>query len=139
MSTSDTLEAAGWYEGRATDTSAQQSALAARGYAPWPAVSDFLGEFSALTLHITRHQRDDTIWFDASKASAWAGRASVDAYAARAGTRLIPVGYAYHEHLLLMLGENGHLIGGYDDYLADVGSSPAEAIDNLIRQDLRVL
>jgi hypothetical protein len=65
MSRSDVLEAAGWFEARAVDTSAQRSSIAERGYAVWPGVMTFLGEFSGLTLHFSRHQRNDTIWFDA--------------------------------------------------------------------------
>jgi hypothetical protein len=126
------LEGAGWRTDREVDVAPHRSALVAAGYTVWPALTAFIQAYAGLRITFERNQREDAIWFDPSAAVKWADERSVKAYEQRLGSRLAPVGYAYHDHLLLLASEGGQLFGAYDDFVADLGSTAADAVGNLI-------
>lgn len=123
---------AGWSPGRVVPIAKAKAALASDGYSMWDDLLAFLTEFSGLTVRFTRHGREDMVWIDAERAVAWADRASVKAYETRFGVKLAPVGYAHHDHLLLLAADNGRFLGTYDDFISDLGTSPTALFDQLL-------
>ncbi|HXA29903.1 MAG TPA: SUKH-3 domain-containing protein [Candidatus Angelobacter sp.] len=128
----DVLRTAGWSADRTVATDSAATALARDGHAIWDALLAFLREFSGLTIRFMRNGREDSAWFDAERATAWADTTSVRAYEERLRTTLSPVGYAHHDHLLLLVARDGRFLGAYDDFLADLGRSPVELLRNLL-------
>lgn len=137
MDAEQVLRANGWFPGRRVDASAGERALVAAGYSTWPELTALLLEFSGISIPFKRHGRNDTVWFDAERAVSWADPASVHEYETRVGTQLAPIGYAYHDHMLLLAAEDGRVVGAYDDYVAEVGASPIEAVARVMSQDLQ--
>lgn len=128
------LSQAGWYAGRTTGTLSYQLCLAAEGYAWFPSVAAFLGEFGGLTLTFPRYNGHDTLHFNVCQASAGVDPGWVlDDYAPRIGNpRLCVIGAAYSNHLLLFMDDAGRVYGGYDEFLCEVANSGQEAIDALV-------
>lgn len=133
------LEGAGWRPDRVVDLAPHRSALLAAGYAIWPALIGFIQTYAGLTIAFERNQREDAIWFDPSAAVKWADERSVKAYEQRLRSRLAPVGYAYHDHMLLLASEGGQLFGAYDHFVAQLGSTAADAVGNLIEGNVNAL
>lgn len=126
------LEDAGWRADRRVLIDSDVSALENDGYETWPEAEDFLREFSRLIVSFQRRGKQDTVWFDAAKAAALSWKDWVDDYSGRAGLRLLPVGFAHRDHLLVMLGEDGRFFGGYDDYFAELGTDPIDLVQGLL-------
>lgn len=135
----DLLAAAGWMEERKVDVEPQLAALRANGFSVWPEVTPFLEEFSGIVLSFVRNDRLDTAWVDPVRATSWADRPSVEAYEDRLGVKLVPVGYANHDHLLLMASDGGRFFGGYDAFLADLGASPVGMFEALMRGEVKAI
>ena len=133
------LEAAGWSAERDVDVAPHESALRSAGYAVWPSLLNLIREFAGLTVRFERNGRPDTAWFDPARAVRWADAQSVKAYEDRIHRRLAPVGYGYHDHMLLLASEAGQIFGTFDDFLADLGNSPVQAVENLIAGNVRPL
>jgi hypothetical protein len=125
------LAEAGWSPNREVDVAGDIGALRADGYPVWESLARFFAQFSGITVRYTRNGRADAVWFGGGRAVAWADAGWVEDYAARVGQRLAPVGYAHHDHLLVMAAEDGKFFGGYDDVLVLLGSSPPELVGNL--------
>jgi hypothetical protein len=130
------MKDAGWYAGRATDINEDLAVRAKAGYHLSAAGAAVLSEVSGLVFRIVRNGRPDSIWFDARKAITWTTPETVRALERQLEGRLVPVGYAYRDHLLLLVSEAGRLVATYDDYTADLGASPRGAIARLVSQDL---
>ncbi|GAB2715001.1 hypothetical protein GCM10011495_39580 [Hymenobacter frigidus] len=133
-STLASLSQAGWQAGRNTDTLSYRLCLAAEGYAWFPAVAAFLGEFGGLALTFPRHHQRDTVHFHACQASVGVDARWVrDDYARRLGNRtLCVIGAAYSDHLVLFMDDAGQVYGGYDDFLCEVAGSGPAAIEALV-------
>jgi hypothetical protein len=129
------LREAGWRPGRSQDISADRKALESRGYNIGTYTDLFLREFTRLTINFTRNGRPDSIWFDGQRASVMADPEWVAHYQERTKVPMVPVGYANHEHLMLMQSEDGGFFGGFDDFLCALGSGADEMIANLLNQD----
>jgi hypothetical protein len=57
-------------------------------------------------------------------------------YSERAGGDLLPVGFANSEHLLLLLGPDGWLYGGFDDFFRKLGDGADDSLEWIVwRQD----
>lgn len=139
MSTSarDLLKAAGWSEGRAIDIEGARDLLAAAGYQVSERLASVLKEYSNLTIGFVRNQREDTIWFDPRRAVALTIPSAVRSYETQLGTALVPIGFAHHDHLLILAGADGRFVGVYDDFVAELGSTPEEVVATVITGKVR--
>jgi hypothetical protein len=129
------LRQAGWRPGRSKDLSDVRSLLASRGYSIGKPVELFLREFTGITIDFVRNGRPDSIWFDAERASALADSEWVAHYGQRTKTSLVPIGFSYHEHLMLMISGEGGFYGAYDDFLCALGSEAREMIERLVNHE----
>jgi len=129
------LRQAGWRPGRSQDLSDVRSLLASRGYSIGKPVELFLQEFTGITIDFVCNGRPDSIWFDAQRASALADPEWIAHYEQRTKTSLVPIGYSYHQHLMLMQSNEGGFYGAYDDVLCALGSEAREMIENLVNQE----
>jgi hypothetical protein len=129
------LRRAGWIPGRSQDISEARSALNAQGYRIGDASEQFLREFTGIIIKFTRNGRQDSIWFDAQRASSLADPDWVAHYEERMKTSLVPIGFSNHEHLMLMQSSEGGFYGAFDDYLCALGPDVDEMIGNLLKQD----
>jgi hypothetical protein len=126
------LEAAGWFPERRVEVMSSEDALRGAGLRVWPGLMDFLGEFQGLRVAFTREGTIDSAWFDPTAAASPTLVPTIADYEERIGVGVAPIGYAYRDHLLLLLADDGRFFGGYDDHLTELGSSALEAIDALI-------
>lgn len=129
---SEILESAGWHPDRRVDASPQVESLHREGYAVWTGLVRFLEEFSGLVLSFIRNGRPDIAWVDCARALQLADEATVRDYETRLKVPLAPIGYANHDHLLLLMSEDGRFFGGCDDFLTELGGSPSEMVDAII-------
>jgi hypothetical protein len=120
------LVASGWTPGRRVD-------------ADNDVVSLFLQEFTGLTLSFVRNGREDQVWFEAARACQWIKRDWIKQYETMVGGTLSPIGYGYHDHMVLLAAEDGRFFGAYDDYVGFLGDSPCEMIANLVTQRIEQL
>ena len=67
--------------------------------------------------------------FDPCRALRHTAKERVDAYIARFGEDMVPVGEAFGGHLVLMVSEKGAILGGYDDYLAELGGTIEDGVN----------
>jgi hypothetical protein len=129
------LAAAGWIEGRKASIEPDLAVLAEEGYPTWESLRGFLEEFSGLDVRVPRHGTTDSIWFASSKAARLVDKRWVEEYADRIGCRVVPVGAARQDHLLVLLAEDGRLFGGFDDELGELGDDVVEAVETLAWTD----
>lgn len=123
---------AGWRPGRRVNSTPSVEALQTAGYSVWPDLRPFIEQFGDLTVHITRNGRPDAFWFDPSRAIRLSFRSWVEEYEGRVGSPLVPVGYAHHDHLLVLVAADGRWFGGYDDVFGLLGQDAADALDALV-------
>jgi hypothetical protein len=133
------LVAAGWHPGRTQDVSGVRSVLESRGYSISQPVELFLQEFTGITIRIVRNGRQDSIWFDAERASEEADSEWIAYHEGRTKTSLVPIGFSNHEHLMLMQSYEGGFYGAFDDFLCALGTGAHEMIENLVNQDVEPL
>jgi hypothetical protein len=127
------LARAGWVPTRSVDIEVDLQTLAKDGYSTFPAAVEFLRQYSGLQLPIVdRLGRPDEIWFSAHRACMGIASSWIRTYSDRSGTTVLPVGEAYHGHLTLLIGENGHWFGGYDNEFGLIGEDLLSCLDNLI-------
>ncbi|MFE0024190.1 SUKH-3 domain-containing protein [Amycolatopsis sp. NPDC059021] len=126
------LRRGGWKPGRDVSVGEDLRALWEEGHLVFPAAIDFLREYSGLVLTWERDGSPDDVWFSAAAICAQAASGWVADYSARAGTTLVPVGAANRGYLMLLLGENGHWFGGFDDAFGEVGEDLLSCLDNLV-------
>ncbi len=53
-------------------------------------------------------------------------------YQNRIKKRLCSIGTAYREHFVLLMADDNHIYGGYDDLLYFIANSPENAIEAII-------
>ena len=126
------LTAAGWQPERQVDVAPAVRSLEAAGYAPWTSLVALLEPLVDLRVPITRNGRPDAFWFDPARAAEFSFRSWVGEYERRAGKPLVPVGFAHHDHLLLLVAPDGFWYGGYDDTFGVVGSNAEEMLSALV-------
>lgn len=136
MSADAVLRAAGWAPGRRyADAAEAVNALSQAGYRTWPELNQFLEEYGGLRIPLHRKSgRSDNAWVDPVKAMDWAFREWVAEYESRAGVSLVPIGYALHDHMMLLAGSDGRFFAGYDDTFLEVGKSVPEMVSWLLIQ-----
>jgi len=126
------LMAEGWRPGGSRSTLSAEQALRDAGYKAWPGLIRFLRGFVGLRVAIVRDARPDAFWFDPAAAAGLTTSTWVAEYCERAGQVLVPVGFAHHDHLLLLMGEDGTWYGAYDDVFGVLGSNDDEMLDSLV-------
>lgn len=127
------LHAAGWLPGRSIDIRPVMAAYARNDYHPDPHVVDFLRQFNGLQLiypHSRVRHNLDGCRFDAETA-AMGGPLWVREYEQTLGEKLIPIGEAFHEHMLLMMTSSSSIYAAFEDTLCIVGIDYVDAINNL--------
>ena len=124
------LERAGWSSEVSTAVDRLNlEQLTAAGFATWPGAVSALQNLGVFEIEFTRRGRVDRFWVDAAKASSLLDASRVDKYEVRVASRLIPIGCAYNEHMVLLLAEDGRVFGSYDDFLALLGENVFAAIE----------
>ncbi len=127
------LQDAGWHQGRNIDVSVYENAYIAKRYPLQECTLRFLREFGGLSLKYP-HFRDkaamDGCNFRAEEACAWE-RVWVREYEEHVGETLVPVGYAFSDHMLLVMSDKGHIFACFEDLVCLVGVSGEAAINAL--------
>ena len=126
------LSEAGWHEGRSVDHRTAIERLESEGHALADWFPGVIGEFDGLTLDFNRNGRDDQVVLAPAEAGRRWYPATIANYAERVGSSLLPVGYSYHEHLALLVAEEGQWYAGHDDELWRIGGSAHEAMERLV-------
>jgi SUKH-3 immunity protein len=126
---------AGWHSGRSVDLpDGIEAELRADGHVLLPSARAFLVEFSGLTVmhpHAKTPTRD-RFMIDALLATRRRDPTWVREYERRTGeAALTPVGEAARGHLIMCMGADGHVYGGYDGFLIRLGISGDDAIEGL--------
>lgn len=133
------LAEAGWHEGRRLDADAVRvrRLFEGKGYELDAAAEEFLYEYGDIVVPYQRNEREDVVDLHFEKACALADPEWVEHYASQVGLSLLPVGFANHEHLLIMRASDGAFYVAYDDYLALAGNSPLEMVEGILAQNFR--
>lgn len=126
------LRASGWYSSRCVDIAEDLAAYERQGFVPFAAAVEVLREYSGLTICFDRPGGLDEAWFSGRLASTMMASAWVEDYSLRAGIPLLPVGAAYTEHLVLLVGTDGSWYGGYDDVFGSLGGNFLDSLENII-------
>ena len=119
------LRRAGWHEKyECKDLHRYLRALEEAGYTVYPVVEAFLRRYGGLYIPDTNYQ---PFHFDAIFAASGISINNVKLlYNPRVNTQLCVIGEAY---VVLMMGPNGKVYLGYDDFMALVGNSGEDAIE----------
>lgn len=134
--TSQALRSAGWRPGRSIGRSTAETLILDAGVSPTAEQIDFVEQFSRLNVTFRRGDWDDSFWIDVAEAVSRASRERVADYGERAGENLLPVGFSNSEHLLLLLGPDGSLYGGFDDFFRRLGDRADDSLEWIVwRQD----
>lgn len=134
--TEEALAKAGWTDSRNISIADDLRQLRAEGYEPWPALLEFLASFTDIALELRRKdQRADFIWFSGPKAVESTFRETVEEYERRLGIRLVPVGSAHSDHLIVLAAKDGGFYVGYDDYLACAGRDIDEMLNTFVMDE----
>lgn len=102
------------------------------GYRTWPAALAVLSHLAGIVVEFTRNGRSDNLWVDPERACAMVFRNWVDDYESRVGSALLPIGFAYDDHMLLLLSEDGRVFGAFDEFLAWLGNDELAAVELLV-------
>ena len=134
--TAQCLQKAGWHPGRNVPLPGEiEAELHAGGHALLPPARAFLAEFGGLTVihpHARARTRPDRFVIDALLAAKGTDPSWVREYERRSGEpALTPVGEAARGYLIMCMGPDGHVYGGYDDFLIRLGTSGDDAIEGL--------
>jgi hypothetical protein len=134
MASRDCLARAGWTRGRRIDIAPQLRQLEAEGYTVFEAVRDFLARFGGLRLtypHFRVPEHDDSCHFDAAEAAGRVSKHTVQRYTETIGKPVCPIGAAFHDHMVLMMTEQGVVYAAFEGALVRIADSGVEAINSL--------
>lgn len=126
------LVEAGWSKGRSVDPSDPLARLESDGYQIEAWFSQAISEFHGLTIGFIYEQRADQIVLDVTEAVRIETPDKVSKIESRVDRRLLPIGYTYHEHLLLLVDEAGRWFGSYEFDLWRIGANAEEAVSNIL-------
>lgn len=128
------LSRVGWNEFRIVDTRAYEKANEKAGFYANKQAVRFLSSFGGLRLdfpHAQAPDLSDSFHFDAETAASEIDPLALSEYEERLGKRLTVIGQAHSAHMTLCMDNEGGVYGGYEDYLARLGDTGVEAINNL--------
>jgi hypothetical protein len=133
------LREAGWDPERLRSSEGDLILLGDNQFPVGEQLGGFLSEYGDLAVKYVRNGQEDGAVIDVRNACAWADPEWVREYSERAGTVLSPIGYANHQHLILLMGEDGRFFGGFGDFLGYLGESGREMIERLATQEIPVV
>jgi hypothetical protein len=110
------------------DVHGAAEALVADGHRVWPAVLEFLSEFSGL--NVTDDSGHRNVWIDAARASAGVDPEWARTYEELSECSLAPVG-AY-SHMTIFLGDDGVFYGRFDHEFGSLGASFHAVLERLL-------
>lgn len=124
------LESAGWSSEASTSVERLNlEQLTTAGFETWPTALSTLQKLGVFEIKSMRRGRVDRFWVDAAKASSMLDASWAEKYQVRVSSRLLPIGCAYNDHMVLLLAEDGRVFGSYDDFLALLGENVFAAIE----------
>ena len=82
---------------------------------------------------------EDTLWIDGERAARLADPVGVEELAAELGVRLVPIGYAHTDRLLLLAAEDGRFFASHDRFRAYLGASLQDLVETIVEGKLRPL
>ena len=125
------LAASGWLEGRVADTTPYKAMCKIQGYPLLEKALKFVESYGGLRGEhkAYRSATNMPFNFDSCEALQHTAKERVNDYVERFGESMVPVGEAFGGHLVLMITEKGSLIGGYDDYLAELGTTIEDGLN----------
>jgi hypothetical protein len=126
------LRSAGWIPDRRVRIDQALECYRPAGYSVFAGLADFLVEYSDLWMLIDHVGRTDEIWIAPCRACTLIDRSWVIEYGRRSSTSLVPIGGAYRNHLVLLLGGDGRIFGGYDNEFGVLGNNAKDVIANLV-------
>jgi hypothetical protein len=132
--TAESLRAAGWHPAYAIDPEPVAEALIADGLAVSDAWRAFVARFGGLRLTFPHHcvaGETDTAHFDAVRAADGVFPAWLVEWQQRAGEPLAPVGEAFRDYMIVLIGGSGAVYAAVDHLLLRLGGSAEEAIVGL--------
>jgi len=128
------LEKAGWNPHRCVDITQVLSVLNAKGVYISAAAREFLSRFGGLVLsypHFRSSSLDDSCHFIVERAAGNAEPIAIAEYMRVLDCRLTVIGEAFHDHMTMLMDENGAVFAGYEDTLVRLGDSGTEALNTL--------
>ncbi|OLF05243.1 hypothetical protein BLA60_36925 [Actinophytocola xinjiangensis] len=133
LSATQYLERSGWFPGRRVEIDRDLKAFRDEECETFDQVTEFLREFSGLTIGFMRYGSPDELWFAADRACESVSLAWAEDYSQRVGVAMLPVGAAYREYLTILIDENGAFYGGFDDEFGSLGVGVLEMVDNIVQ------
>ena len=130
--TIEALSEAGWFRGRKVGRAQIEELVCSLGFSPTAQQIDFLDEYSGLRVVFSQGGQLDCFWVDLEEAVRQTFSEWVKEYSERAGESLIPVGYSNSDHLLLLVGSDGSLFGGFDDLFERLGVGTDAGLDSIV-------
>jgi hypothetical protein len=132
--TKEILLRAGWDELRQINISEHVLFLKSEGYTITESAKKFIAEFGDLEIihpaYRVKNENDKT-HFNPSVAANHIYYERVETYEQKIREKLVVVGEAFNEHLILMISESGKFFGAYDDYLTLLGNDTYEGINSI--------
>lgn len=128
------LEKAGWYQGRNIDISEYERSLTDDGYIMTETAREFLRSFGGLTVihpHAKVANYDDRFHLNPLIAIPEVCRERIETYFERVGEKLIVIGHAYREGMILTISESGRIFASRDELLVKLGDNYKEAFETL--------
>ena len=125
------LRSVGWFPGRKVNIEEDVAALARDGIEGWPALWEFLEEFSGLAFR--GHASNRTLSVDAKSATAGIDPRWGEDYGRELGVSLAPVGQ--HSMMTLFLGADGNFYGGFGAEYGRLGASFQETLDGVLNHE----
>ena len=123
----------GWKENRRKCTVFYMFFLKKEGYFFNKVIQDFLSKFGGLTIYFEKNGMLDSLHFNVYKAvnnidSRWVK----DAYSKiLKNNKLCVIGEANHEHMTLIMSDEGKVYGGFGDCLYFLGENGVDAINSI--------
>ncbi|MEQ1965330.1 SUKH-3 domain-containing protein [Xenorhabdus khoisanae] len=110
--------------------------LESEEYQIFPLYLDFITQYGSIegyhSAYKNNHGKPKKFTTNPIKGAKAIFKGQVEAYEERAFCNLIPFGLSSDKHIVLMLGDDGNIYGGIDDYLFKYGNNILSGIDILI-------
>jgi hypothetical protein len=126
------LRQAGWSESRSVRADADFAALSAAGYAVSPAAAAIVQNVRNLVVRFTRNGNREHISLAIARAASLVDKAWIDDYSQRASVSLLPAGFAFEDHMVLVFADDDRWFGGYDDTFGMLGVGFVDMISNVV-------
>ncbi|MBI3259085.1 MAG: SUKH-3 domain-containing protein [Ignavibacteriae bacterium] len=121
----------GWTAARDINPTVYLDHLSREGYKIFPTAIDFFKSFGGLDGRMPAYRVEgefDRVHFKPEEATEVIYQEKVGTYEERIGAPLVVIGAAYNDHLILLLSNNGKMLGCYDEYLCLLGDNVADGL-----------